>query len=31
MSNDYAEGAENYRYAIDKMQSRMIVIAFHFE
>lgn len=31
ISNDYAEGAENYRYAIDKMRSQLIVISFHFE
>lgn len=31
ISDDYAEGAENYRYAIDNMRSQMIVISFHFE
>lgn len=31
LSKDYAEGAENYKNAIDMMRSKMIVIAFHFE
>ncbi len=31
ISNDYAENAENYRNAIDRMRSQMIVISFHFE
>jgi len=31
ISNDYAEGAENYRNAIESMRSKMIVISFHFE
>lgn len=31
LSNDYVEGAEKYRNAIDKLQSNLIVIAFHFE
>ncbi|HOW21234.1 MAG: outer membrane beta-barrel protein [Bacteroidales bacterium] len=31
ISSDYAEGAENYRYAVDAMNSRLIMISFHFE
>lgn len=31
ISNDFAEGAENYRNAIDHMRSQLIIISFHFE
>lgn len=30
-SDDYADGAENYRNALDRLRSRMVVLKFHFE
>lgn len=31
LSNDYVDGAENYVQAIDKVNSRIFIVAFHFE
>jgi len=31
LSNDYASGAENYVQAIDKINSQLFIVAFHFE
>ncbi len=31
LSHDYADGAENYVQAIDKVNSRIFIVAFHFE